>query len=57
MAVSLQQTTQIISGVSSITAHFAYGITNKTKIVTELLLTVSDAPPVYVRSSTPCCIV
>ena len=33
MAVSLYQTTQIISGVSLTTTHVAYASTNKTKIV------------------------
>ena len=33
MAISLEQTTQIISGVSFITTHVAYASTNKTKIV------------------------
>jgi len=33
MEVSLEQITQIISGVSFITAHVAYASTNKTKIV------------------------
>jgi len=33
MAASLYKTTQIISGVSVITAHVAYARTNKTKII------------------------
>ena len=66
MALSLQQTTQIISGISFITTHVAYASTTKTRIVwiemelfSSLSLSLSlpraGDPHVYVHVWTPCC--
>ena len=50
---------KVISGVSFITAHVAYAVTNKTKVTrieTELFLSGADARNVYVRAWTLCCL-
>jgi len=57
--ISMQQTTQIISGLSFTTGHVAYASTNKTKIISlemvELFFPGADASCVYVRAWTLCC--
>ena len=58
MSVGWKQTSQIIPGVSFITAHVAYASTNKTKIIrteTEyFFLPGAYAPHVHVRAWTLC---
>ena len=57
--VQLLQKTEMISGVSFMTAHVAYATTNKTRIVwivTEVIfLAGADVPHVYLRAWTLCC--
>ena len=59
MAVSLQQITQILSGVPFRTAHVSYDSTHKTKNIFNrdgiLFLPLADTPHVYVRAWTLCC--
>ena len=50
---------KVISGVSFITVHVAYAVTNKTRVTrieTELFSPGSDAPNVYMRAWTLCCL-
>ena len=58
MGIRLLQTTQIISGISIITAHAAYSSTNKTKTVwTEMepiCLPGTDVPPIQAHALTLC---